>query len=66
MNWRRFFERDKLDAEQRIELESYVELTTALESVPNGNGSRYRKRGRPTNDCRTYGSLNADYPITRV
>jgi hypothetical protein len=29
MNRRRFFERDKLDAEQRIELESYVELTTA-------------------------------------
>src|SRR5262249_50597610 len=29
MNWRRFFERDKEDAEQRIELESYVELTIA-------------------------------------
>src|SRR5215467_6894515 len=29
MNLRRFFERDREDAEQKIELESYVELTTA-------------------------------------
>ena len=29
MNLRRFFERDREDAEQRMELESYVELTTA-------------------------------------
>src|SRR6185295_12260839 len=28
MNWQRFFRRDKEDAEQRQELESYVEITT--------------------------------------
>jgi hypothetical protein len=28
MNWRRFFTREEADAEQRDELESYLEMTT--------------------------------------
>jgi predicted permease len=28
MNWRRFFQRDRADAEQRLELESYVDIAT--------------------------------------
>jgi hypothetical protein len=38
MNWRRFFTRDQADAEQRQELESYIEITTE-EYVAQGMGA---------------------------
>jgi len=37
MNWRRFFTRAKADAEQRQELESYIEITTE-EYIAQGMG----------------------------
>ncbi len=53
MNWRRFFQRDAADAEQRDELESYLELT-AQEYVERGmdpseaREAARKKLGNPT------------------
>src|SRR5260370_40401463 len=53
MNWRRFFRREEADAEQREELESYLDLT-AQEYVERGmepsaaRAAAQRKLGNPT------------------
>jgi predicted permease len=48
MNWRRFFHRDKADAEQQRELEFYLDVTTeeyiALGMDPNGARDAARKK----------------------